>query len=156
MPGNNCLNYFLFILGKKDYSCAEITKKGLEKNYSKEEVQANLKVLIERNFVNDLRLAENIIHSYQSKKGINWIQQKLKTRLVNPEIINTVLAQNEPTPDLAKLKQKLIRKYKIQDFSQIDYPLKNKLVGYLSNHGFRNAYQLLADLEAVKSDETIF
>lgn len=146
MSPNKCLNYFLFILGKKDYSVGELRQKGGLKNYSPTEIEESLQVLIGRNFVNDQRLAENLVLAYQSKKGINWIQQKLKARLIDSKIIEKVLQENKPTPDLTKLKEKLVRKYKIIGSGTIDYAVKVKVINYLASHGFADSWGLFGQM----------
>jgi SOS response regulatory protein OraA/RecX len=146
MSSNKCLNYFLFILGKKDYSVEELWQKGGLKNYSSAEVEESLQVLVGRNFVNDTRLAENLILTYQSKKGINWIKQKLKTRLINSEIIEKTLQENQPNPDLVKLKEKLVRKYKISESGRIEYAVKVKIINYLASHGFTDSWGIFGQM----------
>ena len=87
----NLQKYFLSILGKKEYSVGELVFKGLTKTYSDQEIQEVISWLLERNFVNDQRLAENLVESYKLKKGRSWISQKLQARKVDKEIIQKVM-----------------------------------------------------------------
>ncbi|MEI6728589.1 MAG: regulatory protein RecX [bacterium] len=137
--------YFLSILGKKDYSVGELVFKGVNKDYTTQEVQEVVNWLIERKFVSDLRLAENLIQSYQSKKGKIWILQKLQARKVDQEIIQKAISQNlsENIQPSDSVKEKLERKYKILDWNQIDQATKQKVVGFLSRQGFTNCWQII-------------
>ena len=137
--------YFLSILGKKDYSVAELVFKGINKDYTTQEVQEVVSWLIERKFVSDLRLAENLIQSYQSKKGKIWILQKLQARKVDKEIIQKAISENlsDNIQPSDSIKEKLERKYKILNWNQIDQATKQKVVGFLSRQGFTNCWQII-------------
>ena len=137
--------YFLSILGKKDYSVGELVFKGISKDYPNQEVQEVVSWLIERKFVSDLRLAENLIQSYQSKKGKIWILQKLQARKVDKEIIQKAISENfsENIQPSDSIKEKLERKYKILNWNQIDPGTKQKIVGFLSRQGFTNCWQII-------------
>lgn len=123
----------------------ELVFKGVNKDYTTQEVQEVVNWLIERKFVSDLRLAENLIQSYQSKKGKIWILQKLQARKVDQEIIQKAISQNlsENIQPSDSVKEKLERKYKILDWNQIDQATKQKVVGFLSRQGFTNCWQII-------------
>jgi regulatory protein len=141
----NLQRYFLSILAKKDYSIGELLFKGLNKDYSNTEVQEVISWLLDRKFVSDLRLAENLIQSYKSKKGKIWIVQKLRARKIDNEIIQKALSENlsDDIQPSNTVKEKLERKYKIVSWDQIDQNTKQKVVGFLNRQGFTNSWQII-------------
>ena len=101
----NCHGYIIKILGLKDYSIKELYNKATKLGYKIEDIQTILNQLITDNWINDERLAVNLIECYNGRKGKAWLQQKLSMRLINKEIITKVLSEIDITPSESLKKQ---------------------------------------------------
>jgi regulatory protein len=139
-------SYLLNLLNKKDYSEAELRKKALAKDFKLELIDQQIVELQTKNWQNDKRLAENIIEFYKSSRGINWITQKLKMRLMPNEIITEVLeniknADEEENFD--DIKVLVERKYRITNWSDIDIKTQNKVIWFLQYRGYNNVFGIL-------------
>lgn len=137
-------NYFLNILVKKDYSYKELFDKGMLKGFDTEKIEQIIDELVSRNFVNDLRLAQNIIESYQGKKGKMWLKKKLTQRKVSSDSVEKVLSILESMPD-DNLKQKIAKKYGVIDWKNLETSQKQKILQYLQRQGFTNVWKMLKD-----------
>lgn len=135
--------YYLQILGKRDYSEQILREKALQKGYPEEEIEESLIWLKQKNFVNEVRLAENLVNFYQLKKGKNWISLKLKTKKIQNQIIQEAL-QNFVSYPSKELKSKIAKKYKLENFENIEINLKYKILGFLQRQGYNNASEILA------------
>lgn len=149
--------YFLSILGKKDYSQGELMSKGSNKEYNNNEVKEVVDWLLERKFVSDERLAENIIQSYKLKKGKVWILQKLQARKIPLEIAQNAIAKflaSEGQPS-DSIRQKLERKYNIIDWNKLDQATKQKVAGFLNRQGFTNCWQIIQSWGSSNQQDSI-
>jgi len=141
--------YYLGLLKARDYSENELKIKAKTKGYSNSAISVVLNLLKQQNLVNDRRLAENLLEYYKSKKGVVWLQQKMRQRQIPTKIIEQVLENYSGQPDISNLKQLLAKKYQIsswQNSNQIDPKTKRKIVNFLSNRGYPNPYNLLQQI----------
>ncbi len=132
-------NYFLRILSRKDYSTHELLQKGKEKGFSPEEINHAIAELQSKDYQSDSRLVENLIISSQGKYGKSVIKRKCYEKGINLELFEEIWqtqTAEEETDDLADFKAKVMRKYKIDSFQDLDPKTKSKLVNYLSYRGF--------------------
>ncbi len=134
---NTCLKYFLNLLGKKDYSEGELRFKAETKNYSQTEIEEAIAYLKSRSFLDEKRMAENILNHYAGNKGQMWIKQKMQTKKIPTGTIAEILQNQEITAN-DKLKQKLETKYKIEfsNWLQVDFNTKQKILAFLLRRGF--------------------
>lgn len=137
----------LNLLARRDYSYQEIFNKISSKGFEPDKIRAELQELVTRNWIDDNRLAENLIRAYQDYKGISWLKQKMQQRGLKPETIEVAIsnwqeAEDERT-DLKDLKQKVACKYKITDWNNLEWDLKQKIFAFLARSGFTNASQIL-------------
>ena len=144
---NKCLKYFLNLLKVRDYSEKILVEKALSKNYSPEEIQESINYLLEKNFLNDLRLAENLVQKYKNQKGLNWIKQKLVQKGISKENIEFVLknlkqADLKPSNDL---KKKIENKYKLNfsDWQNVDQNTRLKVNRFLQSRGYLNSFEII-------------
>lgn len=137
-------NYFLNILVKKDYSYKELFDKGVLKGFDIKQIEQIIDELISRNFLNDLRLAQNIVDSYKGKKGKMWLKQKLTQRKVSSDSVQKVLSNLESIPD-DNLKQKIAKKYGVTDWRNLETSQKQKILQYLERQGFTDVWKMLKD-----------
>lgn len=137
-------SYLLNLLNKKDYSEAELRKKALAKEFKLELIDEQILELQNKNWQNDKRLAENIIEFYKSARGINWIKQKLKMRLIPSEIAVEILGNLQGDEDnFDEIKRVVERKYRISDWSNIDIKTQNKVIWFLQYRGYSNVFSIL-------------
>ena len=138
-------SYLLNILNKKDFSEAELRKKCLDKGFELTKINIEIDNLQTKNWQNDKRLAENIVEFYSSSRGPNWINQKLKMRLIPVYIIAEVLHSNkeESKENYEEIKQTVERKYRVKDWSNIDIKTQNKVIWFLQYRGYNNVFNIL-------------
>lgn len=142
--GDKLLAYYLSILAKKDYSEQELINKGLSKNFEPSLVREKIDWLQGKKFLSEERLAENILHYYGPQKGKLWLKQKMQQRLIKTPIIEHFLADfQEKQVDLSGLKKQLAQKYRVQNWADLDLPLRYKILGALQRRGFTSANQIL-------------
>lgn len=141
-----CLNYFYQLLSRREYSVRELEKKGQEKGFEQNEITEAINHLQNLGYQSDTRLVESLIASSQGKFGKSMVKRKCFEKGINTDVFEQVWSaqeENEETDDLANLKAKVMRKYHITDFGNLDPKTKSKLVNYLQYRGF-NAWQILA------------
>jgi SOS response regulatory protein OraA/RecX len=140
----NCRGYIIKILGLKDYSTKELFNKASKLGYKSEDIQSILDQLIKDNWINDERLAENLIECYIGRKGKSWLQQKLSLRMIDREIIARVLSESVLVPD-DKFKKQLEAKYKVKFGEYMDPKVKQKIIAFLAGRGFVNVFGILKE-----------
>lgn len=86
--------------------------------------------LVERGYINDEKFAEFWIENRYVKKGISHrkLQAELRTKGVDMDIINTLLATSQRN-DVDELKKVIIKK-------RARYSEEQKLIAYLARQGF--------------------
>lgn len=145
---SSCLDYFYNILSRRDYSAAQLRKKGQEKGFEESEVLEAINYLQEMGAQSDSKLAANLIASYTKKYGKSVMRRKCMEKGISVDLFeqawNEHLEQmeGEETDQLAGLKAKVMRKYSIDTFRRLDPKTKSKLWNYLQYRGF-NPFELL-------------
>lgn len=142
----NCRGYIIKILGLKDYSTKELQNKSLKLGYKIEYIEQILNQLIKDNWVNDERLAQNLVEAYDGRKGKIWLQQKLGLRLIDKETIAKVLSELEILPSQS-LKKQVENKYKVRFGGYIEPKTKQKMAVFLAGRGFTNVFGVLKNWE---------
>lgn len=141
-----CLDYFYYLLSRREYSAYQLTKKAQEKKYEQPEIAEALEELQSKDYQSDTRVVEGMIASYQGKYGKAMIKRKCREKGITADLFDEIWqAQtvDQETENLDDLKAKVIRKYKIDDFSSIEPKTKARLWNYLQYRGF-NPGQVLA------------
>lgn len=145
---SSCIDYFYNILSRRDYSAAELRKKGQEKGFEQDEILEALSYLQEMGAQSDFKLAANLISSYQKKYGKSVMRRKCLEKGIAVDLFEQVWNEHleqmdgEETEQLSELKAKVMRKYSIDTFRQLDPKTKSKLWNYLQYRGF-NPFELL-------------
>ncbi len=154
MSKQNPLQYLLELLAKRDYSLAMLLQKISLKEYDQAEVTEAIKYLTAKNFINDLRIAENYIAFYYKTKGKNWIRQKCKVKGIcesdfelawekyQQDLLHDHEIGDPEINQFLELKQKVMQKYKLANFANLEPKLKQKIYNYLIYRGF-NPQELL-------------
>src|SRR6476469_5983849 len=141
----NCLQYFYRLLGSRELSVSELKKKGNEHGSSESEIAEAINDLQLKDYQSDTRLVANLIASSQGKYGKSVLKRKCMEKGIPAEVFEEVwLSQDESEEidGLSDLKAKVMRKYKIEDFQNIDQKTKAKLLNYLQYRGF-NGFAVL-------------
>jgi regulatory protein len=141
----DCQTYFFQLLARREYSHEELRKKGMEKGFSEAEIVDTLTHLQEIDAQSDTRVAESLILGYQGKYGKPKIKQKSREKGINQALFEQTweqLADQIETEDLSGLKDQVMRKYKLTQFSHLDPKTKRKVCNFLQYRGF-NPWQLL-------------
>ncbi len=134
--------YFYNLLAKRDYSEQELRIKATNKQYEHNLVEQVIAELKEFNFVNDLRLTENLMEAYGQTKGPRWLRQKLQQRQISRDMIDRVMSDfHEEVSTI--LQEKLAHKYQITNWKELDQKTTQKVLGFLGRQGFSSPYAIL-------------
>lgn len=143
---NNCQTYFLQLLARREYSSQELINKGFAKGFSEQDIHETLQHLQQLNAQSDARLTEDMILGYQGKYGKPKIKQKCQQKGISEELFEQIWEQVvDPIEDqdLSDLKAKVMRKYKLSNFTHLDPKTKRKVCHFLQYRGF-NALELIS------------
>lgn len=143
----SCLDYFYFLLSRKDYSASELRKKGQEKGFGNEEILEAIAQIQDRGYQSDTRLVANSIASASGKYGKSAVKRKCLQKGIASDLFEQVweeeVSENLDTEaeKLAGLKAKVMRKYKIDAWDRVEPKTKGKVLNYLQYRGF-NAFEI--------------
>ncbi|MCL1473093.1 regulatory protein RecX [Argonema antarcticum] len=144
----SCSAYFVNLLSRREYSAYELHKKGKEKGFDESAIADALQEIQSKDYQSDPRLVATLIASSQGKYGKAGIKRKCLEKGIAADVFEEVWdSQVEETEagetgELAQLKAKLMRKYHIDAFQNIDPKTKAKLINYLNYRGF-NPFEVL-------------
>ena len=131
MNNNPVLKYFLNLLKIRDYSKKALVEKAKNRDYLDDQIQESLDYLLEKGFLDDYRLAKNLIEKYKDIKGPFWIKQKLNLKGIEKETIEKIWQEShlDLIKPSQKLKEKIENKYKIKftDWQFLESKTKNKI-----------------------------
>lgn len=154
----NCLDYFYFLLSRKDYSASELRKKGQEKGFGNEEILEAIAQIQDRGYQSDTRLVANSIASAAGKYGKSAVKRKCLQKGISSDLFEQVweaeIAENldSEAQRLAELKAKVMRKYKIEVWGKVDQKTKGKVLNYLQYRGF-NGFEMWRQWETEDEEE---
>lgn len=150
-----CLDYFYYLLSRREYSAYQLTKKAKEKKYEEAEIAQAIEELQSKDYQSDTRVVEGMIASYLGKYGKSMIKRKCREKGITANLFDQVWqsqTEDQDTENLDDLKSKVIRKYKIDEFSSIEPKTKARLWNYLQYRGF-NPGQVLAQWQQEQEEE---
>ncbi|TAG88582.1 MAG: regulatory protein RecX [Oscillatoriales cyanobacterium] len=156
----NCLDYFYFLLSRKDYSASELRKKGQEKGFGNEQMLEAIAQIQDRGYQSDTRLVANSIASAAGKYGKSAIKRKCLQKGISSDLFEEVWesesAENvdSAAEKLAGLKAKVMRKYKIDAWDKVDPKTKGKVLNYLQYRGF-NGFEIWRQWQMEDDDELL-
>jgi SOS response regulatory protein OraA/RecX len=150
--------YFLFLLNRSDYSESKLRSKALAKKHDLNKIEESITKLKSYNYINDLRLAMNLIRRLSRTKGKIAINQKLSTAGIDrqtqaiawEEVSKIIESGEDPESyniDYQRLKTKLTKKFKIDNWHDIEFNIKVKVIRWLSYHGFQNTQNILEEIK---------
>jgi regulatory protein len=124
-------NTAIRILSRRDHSCAELQEKLLARSFPREEIDILIIKLVEKNFLDDLRFAQNYFRMRTNKGyGIIRIAAELRERGLAKEIISSV--QNENFS--GDIESVCFKKFGTKDFK--DMNTRAKAIRFLQYRGF--------------------
>jgi regulatory protein len=135
----NCIDYFYKLLARREYSTYELTQKAQAKGFDANDITESIEKLQRLNYQSDTRFVESMITSYRGKYGKIVIKRKCRDKGIDSELFEQIWqsqTEDEKGGELEGLKAKVMRKYKITDFHDIDPKTKRKVWNYLQYRGF--------------------
>ncbi|QCX32296.1 regulatory protein RecX [Caloramator sp. E03] len=141
---NKCYNYALFLLGKKDYTQYEISKKLSDKGYSLNVINKTIDKLKMYDIINDERYAKKYINDCLNikKYGRRKIEYYLQKKGIELDLLKEVFFNSDSEyKNAIEIIQKKVKHYKDNK------DIKNKLIRHLMSKGFE--YDVIK--EALKS-----
>ncbi|MEQ8384190.1 MAG: regulatory protein RecX [Coleofasciculus sp. A1-SPW-01] len=136
----NCIDYFCKLLARREYSVFELTQKAQAKGFDAQDITESIENLQRLNYQSDTRFVESMITSYRGKYGKIVIKRKCRDKGIDSDFFEQIwqsqTEEEEEGVELDGLKAKVVRKYKITDFHDIDPKTKRKLWNYLQYRGF--------------------
>jgi regulatory protein len=96
-PAASCYDVALTQLGRRDFSCAELSRRLLDKGFEEREVAATIARLLESRYLDEVRYARAVVRTRAqlSGWGVQRIRLDLKKRLLPEAVIRTVMAEYE-------------------------------------------------------------
>ncbi|MBI1362954.1 MAG: hypothetical protein GC134_03125 [Proteobacteria bacterium] len=160
-PVASCYDVALTQLGRRDFSCAELHRRLLEKGFEEKEAAETIARLLDARYLDDARYAKAVVRTRAqlSGWGVQRIRLDLKKRLIPSAVIQQALAdyeeqiltQEDGAEDWAdKATDLLTRKYGRWSgtLEQKDYA---KRLGFLMRRGY-SFDQAKQALEATRDD----
>ncbi|XZN93378.1 MAG: regulatory protein RecX [Microcoleus sp.] len=154
----SCLDYFYFLLSRKDYSASELRKKGQEKGFGQVEILEAIAQIQDRGYQSDTRLVANSIASAAGKYGKSAVKRKCLQKGISSDLFEQVWEEasaenvDSEVEKLAGLKAKVMRKYKIDTWDKVDPKTKGKVLNYLQYRGF-NPFEIWEQWQQEEADE---
>ncbi|MFW5665671.1 MAG: regulatory protein RecX, partial [Coleofasciculus sp.] len=119
----NCIDYFYKLLARREYSTYELTQKAQAKGFDANDITESIEKLQRLNYQSDTRFVESMITSYRGKYGKIVIKRKCRDKGIDSELFEQIWqsqTEDEEGGELEGLKAKVVRKYRITDFHDID------------------------------------
>lgn len=130
-----CYNYALFILGRKDYTEYEVSKKLSDKGYSTFSINKTIEKLKLYDIINDERYVKKYINDciHIKKYGKKKIEYNLQKKGINTDLIKECFFDNNSEYEYENALEILQKKIK---YCKNEKNIKNKLIRYLISKGF--------------------
>jgi regulatory protein len=135
-------NYWLWLLARRDYSRGELQKKAIDKGYDILVVSQCLVQFAQDNYINDLRLAQNLIDYHGKNRGPLWLRAKLAQRHISRETITEALQDYTPQVD-AGFGHAMLQRYRVTQRDQVDQKMKARLYRYVASRGYMGAREIV-------------
>ncbi|MEM1311954.1 MAG: regulatory protein RecX [Patescibacteria group bacterium] len=142
MSHSRIKKYFLNLLSQKDYSERELIDKAMYKGFDDNEIYVEVENLKSIKYLDDLRMAKNIVESYRGLKGQVWLNYKLAARKISEKVISNVLQSYDLSPS-PSFKQKVATKYRVSVWSSLDVQKKQKIARFIQSQGFNQPFEII-------------
>lgn len=143
-----CYEYFLRLLSRREYSAVELQKKAQEKDFLPLEIATALEQVQSYDYQSDRRLVSSLIATAQGKYGKTMIWRKCYQKGIDRDLFEeiwqeTVAEEDTNTNNWNELREKVKRRYKVENFHHLDPKTKAKIANFLQYRGFK-PWELLA------------
>ncbi len=148
-------NYYLFILGKRDYSSGILRDKAIQKGYETAIVNEVIQELEGYNYINDTRYAQNMVEQYRGRKGKQYISMKLVQKKISRDIIESTFdtEETEPLTPNAQFYHQVIRRYQLNGETITDPKIKQKIIAFIARQGFGAVWEIYREIEEIVLEE---
>lgn len=146
-PYQKCYSLACYYLAKRDYSILELTKKLVEKEHSKQEIDKVISSLIKLDILNDEKFAlGRVRYRYQTCRwGVVRIRRELQEKGVEKELIEQAIEQRYEDGTLkdSKITEQafdlIFSRYRTKvnlENGRLNAKDYNKIVGFLIRRGY--------------------
>jgi regulatory protein len=134
-PTSSVRGAALTLLGRRDYTAAELTQRLLDKGHDAGEVAEQIESLVADGTINEQRIAEVHVRVASQIKGRGRmrIRQELLARGIAKSVVEAVLA-GIPADDESAAIQKFLSRKRVPE--QLDQRARNKVFQQLMRKGF--------------------
>lgn len=145
----SAFNYCVFLLSRREYSTKSITKKMIEKEIPKDEIEKTINKLTNLKFLDDYRFAEMFVRS--KSQNNKWGERKIKMELsikhnISNDIVDNIIMENNINFEEEKINC-YIKKYgKTLPDNPKEY---QKRMAFLARRGYNPKLPTKEDLEEI-------
>jgi regulatory protein len=134
-PPNSIRVVALRLLGRRDYTAAELTEKLSKRGYEEDAIGALMSQLRSSGTLDDRRVAEAHVRAASriKRRGRLRIERELVARGVSRAVVHEALAALAPEDDLVAIRQILVRK---RVPARLDQAGRRRLFQHLMRRGF--------------------
>ena len=139
------------LLARRDFSIAELTRKLIQRGFTRDAVDAAVRNLTAGNSLNDQRYGQNVV-AYRSRRGQGpaRIRNELRKAGVAPDLVEEAIKPEDDAPDFIKLaREARIRKFGAE--IPKDWKERARQARFLQYRGFSNDH-IRAVLEGTPED----
>ena len=132
----------LFLLGRKDYTEAQLAEKLKEGGYPTEVAERALEALKNYSYVDDMDYARRYLACYQGRKSRGRMRRQLLQRGISRELVDRAFTEWEEAEGSFVSEQDMIRELlqkRRYDPSSADDKEKQKQYAFLARRGFRSS-----------------
>ena len=140
------------LLARRDFSISELTRKLIEKGFTRDAVDAAVARLAAANALNDQRYGTNVV-AYRARRGQGpaRIRNELRKAGVAAELVEEAIKPEEDAPDFVKLARQA-RERKFGAEIPKDWKQRSKQARFLQYRGFSTDH-IRAVLAGVPDDD---
>ncbi len=138
-PAESAQTAGLRLLGRRDYSCEELRRKLVGKDFSESETEGVLEKFRNLGLLDDLKLARRLVESYSGERlwGPQKVFQKLIQRGIPAELSRELIERSEEDGKAPERLRKILQlKSKGQDLHALSPREKRKLANSLRQRGY--------------------
>jgi regulatory protein len=154
LTSNKLYLYGIKLLSIRDRSEKELIEKFKNKGYGEEEIRKIIDKLKEQGYVNDYKFALNWVKTRSEKKllGRRRLEQELRAKGVEEEIIKKCLADFDDSLTLTNMKELLKKKY--PGISKGDLKMIRRASSFIQRRGYQNK-DLFKLLELINEEDQL-
>ncbi len=132
-------NRLLFLLQRKDYTCAELKRKLREGGYPEDIAERALAVMEDYGYVDDASYAMRYAECYRERKSGTTIRNKLLQKGIAKELADAALEEFAPDGEAERAQIRSLLKKRHYDPEAADINGRRKQYAYLMGKGYRSS-----------------